>query len=114
VVPDLQRSREHALEEGCDYGVHDHHDRQVPHALGSDLLEGALAALLVEALSAKSALAHLVSNAKEGATTDFMVSTSVIHHNLSRTLTYLHRHFADFLYVSCENELLLCIGIEGT
>jgi len=55
-----------------------------------------------------------VSNAKEGATTDFMVSTSVIHHNLSRTLTYLHRHFADFLYVSCENELLLCIGIEGT
>ena len=114
MVPDLQRSREHALEEGCDYGVHDHHDRQVPLALGSDLLEGALAALLVEALSAKGALAHLVSYAKEGATTDFMVNTSVIHHNLSGTLTHLHRHLADFLHVSCENELLLCIGVGRT
>jgi len=60
---------EHALEEGCNCGVHDYYDRQVPHALGSDLLEGAFAALLF-VLKAPS---------------DLMVNTSVIHHNLSET-----------------------------
>jgi len=67
VVPDLQQRREYALEEGCDYGVHGRHDRQVLHALGSDLLEGALAAHFVEALGVKGALAHLVNYAKERA-----------------------------------------------